>query len=308
MKKLLAIFCLMMVVSTSIKAQQDLLLSQQFYSRINKNPAATGNVSDMDFFLLGHYQYIDVKDAPKSFLFNFQSYNEKYKSGYGASISYDNLGVAKSITNAKLVYAYAMNLNEGCMLSFGVSAGVQYGYFNVDEYTFSDPSEVWDGDVPSGKETKLSPDFDFGAEITTPQLILGASITHLTSNGGTSLVSGRHFYAYARYLWKISDIWDVAPSLAFMHRDKIEVLEVGATALFKRFVWGGITWHPDMHSDISTNPVAFTLGVEYQRYRIGYTFDWAFGKVSRLSGNSHEIMFSYSLPSKAKKEVYEKFE
>lgn len=308
MKKLLAIICLLMAVGASVNAQQDLLLSQQFYSRINKNPAATGNVTDLDFFLLGHYQYIGVKDAPKSLLFNAQSYNEKYKSGYGISLSYDNLGVAKSITNAKLVYAYAMNLNEGCMLSFGLSAGVQYGYFNIDEYTFNDETEILDGDIPSGKETKLSPDFDFGAELTTPNLILGASVNHLTSNESSSLVSGRHFYGYARYLFKLSEIWDVAPSFVFMHRDKIEVMEIGATALFKRFVWGGITWHPDLHSDFSTNPVAFTLGVEYQRFRMGYTFDWAFGKVSRLSGNAHEIMFSYSLPGKQKKEVYEKFE
>ena len=308
MKRILALICLMMTIGVTANAQQDLLLSQQFYSRINKNPAGTGNVSDIDFFLLGHYQYIDIKDAPKSLVFNVQSFLEQYNSGVGFSMSYDNVGIAKSTTNAKLVYAYSLKLNETGLLTFGLSAGVQYGYFNTDNYTYEDASEITDGDVPEGKLSKIQPDFDFGFEFATPRFLLGGSITHLTNNETTSLITGRHFYCYSRYIFKVDEIWDVAPSLVYMHKDKIDVVELGGTAFYNRFIWGGLTYHPDVNGDFETNPVAITLGVEYRSMRIGYTFDWAFGKVSRLSGNSHELMLSYSLPNKHQEPVYEKFE
>ncbi|MCQ2193354.1 MAG: PorP/SprF family type IX secretion system membrane protein [Paludibacteraceae bacterium] len=307
MKKVLALICLMMT-GVAAQAQQDLLLSQQFYSRINKNPAGTGNVPDYDFFLLGHYQYIDVKDAPKSLVFNAQTFMEQYNSGVGFSLSYDNMGVAKSTTNAKLVYAYSMKLNETALLSFGLSAGVQYGYFNAAEYTYEDYSEVEDGEAPAEKETKLNPDFDFGLEFSTPRFLLGMSITHLTNNESSTLTAGRHFYAYGRYMFTLNETWDIAPALVYMHKDLIDVTELSATAFYNRFIWGGLTYHPDINQSFETNPLAITLGVEYRSFRIGYTFDYAFGKVSRLSGSSHELMFSYSMENKKKSAVYEKFE
>jgi type IX secretion system PorP/SprF family membrane protein len=292
----------------AVTAQQDLLLSQQFFSRISKNPAGTGNVTDLDLFLLGRFQYIEIKDAPKSGVLNAQTFVDKLNSGFGLSVSYDNIGVAKSTTNAKLAYAYTLKINDDMILSLGLSAGVQYGYFNIDEYTFDDVSEITDGDIPSGKETKLKPDFDFGFELTTPRLLVGASVTHLINNETTSLVAGRHFYAYGRYMFPISSSFELAPALVYMHKYKTDVVELNVTAFYDRFIWGGLTYHPDIHDKFKTNPVGFTVGIEYQSFRIGYTFDWAFGKVSRLSGNAQELMISYSIPTQKKVQSWDKFE
>ncbi len=306
MKKILALISLIMM-GLAVNAQQDLLLSQQFFSRINKNPAGTGNVTDLDLFLLGHYQYIEIKDAPKSGVFNAQTFVDKLNSGFGLSVSYDNIGVARSTTNAKLAYAYTLNINEEMILSMGLSAGVQYGYFNIDKYTFDDPSEIGT-DIPSGTETKLRPDFDFGLELTTPRLLLGASVTHFTNDESTSLVAGRHFYGYARYMFPINESFELAPAFVFMHKAKVDVMELNVMAFYDRFIWGGLTYHPDVHDKFKTNPVGITLGVEYRGFRIGYTFDWAFGEVSRLSGNSQELMLSYTIPSKKKAESGPRFE
>ena len=208
----------------AVYSQQDLLLSQQFFSRINKNPAGVGNVSDIDFFLLGRYQYINVKDSPKSMVFNVQTFQDNLNSGFGFSLSYDNVGIAKSTTNAKLAYGYSIKLNEDIRLTLGVSAGVQYGYFNADNYTLEDESERFDGDFPTGKETKLKPDFDFGFELATSRFLLGASITHLTNNESSTLVAGRHFYAYTRYMFTLSDAFDLAPALVYMHKYNTNVV------------------------------------------------------------------------------------
>jgi len=309
MKKILALVSFVMM-GLAVNAQQDLLLSQQFFSRINKNPAGTGNVTDLDLFLLGKYSYIEIKDAPKSFVLNAQTFNDRLNSGVGLSLFYDNIGIARSITNAKVTYAYVARLNDELLLSMGLAAGIQHSYIDPWAYSWEDPSEIGLGEVPADVESKIRPDFDFGVELASPRMLLGASITHITNNMATTLVAGRHFYAYARYMFPVSETLEIAPALVYMHRSKTDVVELNVMAFYDRFLWGGITYHPDIHDKFQTNPVGFTLGVEYQNFRIGYTFDWAFGAVSRLSGNSQELMLSYSIPGKRKTQSadYVKFE
>ena len=48
--------------SLSLFAQRDLMLSQQFFSRLNINPSATGNTDDVDIFLLGRWQWMGLED------------------------------------------------------------------------------------------------------------------------------------------------------------------------------------------------------------------------------------------------------
>lgn len=307
MKKLLALISFF-TLCVAVNAQQDLLLSQQFFSRINKNPAGVGNISDLDIFFLGRCQWLDVKDSPKSGVLNAQTFIEKYNSGVGFTCSYDNLGVAKSMLNPKLVYAYNLKLNDDMLLSFGLSAGIQYGYFDASDYELEDETERNDGDFPMEKETKFSPDFDFGAEFSTPNLLLGFSITHIVANGSTSLISGRHFYGYARYIFPLNETFDLAPALVYMNHGKTNVFELNVVAFYNRLFWGGLTYHPDINDGFGTNPVGVTLGVEYNRFRFGYTFDYNFGAVADYSGSAHEIMLSFNFPNKNKKEVFERFE
>lgn len=309
MKKILALVSFVMM-GLAVNAQQDLLLSQQFFSRINKNPAGTGNVTDLDLFLLGKYSYIEIKDAPKSFVLNAQTFRDKLNSGIGLSLFYDNLGVARTTSNFKATYAYIVRLNDDLIFSMGLAAGIQYSYIDPWAYSWDDPREIGMDDVPSDVETTIKPDFDFGVELTSPRLLLGASITHITNNNATTLIAGRHVYGYARYMFPVSETFEIAPALSYMHRSKTDVVELNVTGFYDRFLWGGFTYHPDIHDKFKTNPVDFTVGIEYRNFRMGYTFGWAFGAVSKFSGNSQELMLSYSIAGKKKQQAaeYVKFE
>ncbi|MBR4970811.1 MAG: PorP/SprF family type IX secretion system membrane protein [Paludibacteraceae bacterium] len=300
MKKLLVLIGFLSL-GWAVNAQQELLLSQQYFSRINKNPAGIGNVEDVDLFLLGHYQYAGVEDAPKTLLFNAQTFISQINSGVGITFSHDNLGITRSFTNAKLVYSYGLRINDEMLVSLGLSMGILGTSFDAAEYIFEDDTEWGDleKEVGDDLDKHVRFDMDFGAEFTFREnLLAGFSITHLTNGESLTLRTGRHFYWYARYLFNINDKWDIAPMLTYMHHEKTNVLELNVTAFYNRFIWGGLTWHPDMSDGFGTNPLAITLGAEYKRFRLGYTFDYAFGNVSRLAGTSHELMFSYSIERK----------
>ena len=110
MKKIFIVLATLLF-TVSAYAQQDLLMTQQFFSRINKNPAGIGTFEQIDACLLGRFQWVDIKDSPKSSIFNVQPFKTELNSGFGFTMSYDDIGPAKGSFNPKAVYA-CLNFNE----------------------------------------------------------------------------------------------------------------------------------------------------------------------------------------------------
>ncbi|MBQ4035188.1 MAG: PorP/SprF family type IX secretion system membrane protein [Paludibacteraceae bacterium] len=276
-------------------AQQDLMLSQEIFSRVNKNPAATGNTNDVDIFLHGRLQWAGVDNGPRTGVLNVTNYVDKIKSGMGFTCAYDKMGVAHSTTNMKLVYAYQLDLSDKYVLSLGVGAGINIGYFDLYQNTVDDYSEVGTSTLLGDNETEVSPDFDFGAELSNPYWTLGASITHLTKNEMTTFESERHYYLYGTSLIPLCPKWELAPTVSYMHRNKTNVMEIGSLAFYDRFLWGGITLRPDLNEGFNPSMLIMTLGVEWNKFRFGYSYDLGLGSNERIGASTHEVILSYGI-------------
>lgn len=274
-------------------AQQDLMVSQQLFSRINVNPAGTGNNDKFDLFLLGRMQWAGVENSPKTGLLNFTGYSESLKSSLGLTVNYDKIGVGHSATNAQLVYAYHVDLTDKYILSMGLSGGANWGYFNPAVNIIRDESELSNMETYTNeKDTEISPDVNFGLELTTMNWMVGASCTHLLKSKSTTYMPGRHYYAYARGFFPLCETFDVAPALIYMHKHKTNVLEANVMAFYNRFVWGGATWKPDLSDPFDMSMLSLTLGFEWHNYRFGYTYDLNLGKCNNLPSNTHELLLS----------------
>lgn len=286
--------CISFLSVGNAHAQQDLLLSQQFFSRINVNPAGSGNNDKFDLFVLGRFQWVGVDKGPKVGLLNFSGYSEKLKSSLGLSVFHDHLGIGHSTTNAQVAYSYHLDITEKYILSLGLSAGANFGYFNPEDHIIRDESEYTDTETfVQEKTTEVTPDMNFGFEFTSKHWMVGASCTHLLNKESTTFKAGRHFYVYGRGFIPVSEHFDIAPALVYMHKNKTNILEINAMAFYDRFIWGGVTWKPDLAHPTQMSMMAFTLGIEFlERYRVGYTFDLNMGKYNNLPSNTHEILLS----------------
>lgn len=307
MKKILTTIGLMAMALTA-NAQRDMMLSQQFFSRLNINPAATGNSDDIDLFLLGRFQWTDVQDAPKSGVLNASDYFESLRSGIGASIMYDDLGISNRTLNPKAAYAYHVNLNESMLLSMGLSAGVYYHYWSPEGHHVVDEEEWGRPTLTDKTDTHIYPDFDLGFELATPKLLVGGSVSHLTNNEEdvSTAKPGRHMYSYVRGLFPIGENLAIAPALVYLHRNKVDKVELNATAFIKGMFWGGLTYRPDVNAGWSSNDLTIMAGMEYKKFRVGYAFEWGMGKVGKISNQSHDVLLSWRIP-KAQKEKYVRF-
>lgn len=305
MKKYLVLL-LMAMLGANAFAQRDLMLSQQFFSRLNINPAATGNTDDVDLFLIGRWQWMGVSNSPKTGVMNISNYFESVRSGIGLSASYDDLGYANRTVNMKAAYAYHVNLNESMLMSFGLSAGFLYHYFDPKKNYWLDPPELERETLNFGECTAdFNPDMDFGVELAMPKLMFGVSVNHLLYNEDkvTTSVPGRQFNVYTRALLSPSETIDFAPALVYVHRNSMNRMELNMLLFYKRFLWFGVTYRPDLNGvDLfASHVVQFCVGFEYKKFRLGYSFDLGLGDVAKsVSSNSSEILLSWRIAKTVK--------
>ena len=294
---------MMFVASVGTFAQNsDVLLTQQWFSRINRNPAATGNSDDFDFFLLARNQWTGTDDAPQTYLLNAHSYYDKIHSGIGISFYYDKTGISDHQINAKLTYSYQIDLKEDMLLSFGVSAGIINKAIDYSEHDWEDRGDYFEG---IEKESKTAPDFDFGIEYSIPKFLFGASITHLgktvKNDKFSDLRATQHHYLYARGNFPLSEKWDITPSVVYQNVGKINTLSIGTNFFFKKQFWFGLDYRTpspkDIFHDFDYSTLTAMLGVEFNKWRIGLAYDLPLGRLRNISKvGTAELMLSLRIP------------
>ena len=289
MKKIVLIL-IVLFSGLGMYAQSDAILTQQWLSRINCNPAATGNTNDVNVFLMHRTQWTGINDAPQTSLLNATNYFKNINSGMGLSLAYDKEGELYTNYNAKLAYAYHVRLSEAALLSLGLGLNLQNRSINYDKAAmlFGDPH--YEG---RGTESKTGIDFDFGLEFSTERFTLGASLNRIGKTSVekfTSFTSGQQIYAYARYRISVLEGFDLAPSASYVYANHLDVWEAGLTGFFAQQVWVGAAYRHNI-------ALAFYAGFEFNIFRIGYAYDH-YIKQSTDLGGLHEVMLSIKIPHK----------
>lgn len=276
-------------------AQQDILLTQQIFSRGNINPAGVGNTGDVDIFLFGRLQWLGVDNAPHTILMNATNYFKRIQSGVGLTLYRDALGIGHSMTELKAEYSYQVDLNPHWILSMGLSAGAFWGVYDPTANSLDKEYERELLDLPKGKVRDVSPDFNLGFELNSMVWTFGVSCTHIQNNQSLSYSSDRHFYGYAVRTIQFTDEWDAMVDLGYMNRNKVHVADLGVLAFYHRLIWGGLSWRPDIVNGCNPSYLSVLLGFEYKILRFGYVYECGLGRNSTLPSNTHEILLSFRI-------------
>lgn len=294
MKKIIIAIILFSSGVFSLYGQSDVLLSQQLFNRMNINPAATGNSQDINLFFLDREQWLGYNGRPSTQLFNGHYFMESINSGIGLSFEHDHKGYSRSI-NVKAAYAYHVWFGELSYLSLGLSAGILNKSVNLDDAIteeLNDPglSEL-DGD------SKVNPDFDFGMEYNWKDLTIGASCTHISmsNNSASVLNSTRHFYAYAKYRFHLTETFDLSPSVMYNNSQSVNMFDFNVLGTFMKRYWLGLTYRSNVNI---TDDMAFIgmLGLEiFDGLRVGYSYDFNTGSIGEYAGGSHEFMLYWKI-------------
>ena len=306
MKKQFLLTAVLLFVCTAIFAQGDFRLSEQMFSRINQNPSAVGNNDKIQIFTATRLQYVGMglEQAPTSALLNAHYYNESLKSGFGLSFTYDELGLQNQTINAKVCYAYNLDIFENGLLSLGLSAGVINKTFDPERHIWENPL---DPNIPEGKYTQTDFDLDFGFEFSYKYIMAGFSITHLPNitKELTTVAAPSQLNAYVRGNVYLPEKFNLIPAVAYSNVGALNkvpetakldkwsqehLLDFSVTAMYDGKYYLGVGYRLN-------NMVSIMAGFEWQWLRLGYCYDISVGKLANLTSSTHEIMLSFIIPT-----------
>ena len=283
MKKKLLLIVVIFSCMFELYSQENPFITQQWYSRINHNPASAGSNDAWDIFMVHRNQWAGFKNAPKTTMLNIHTSIDDFNSGLGLSLAYDPEGPARRSIISKLVYSYRINTTDMSQLAFGLGVNVQNRYINYGKLV---PEVGGDPELGGTTENRTSFGVDFGLEFLTERFVIGASATNLgrTYKALTTFLNGTQYYGYAHYKFPLGDDFDLAPTLSYVYGNTEHLFELGTTLFYRDAVWGGLAYRVD-------NAICAFAGFRFNIFRLGYSFDYHTNDASNF-GYTHEVVLS----------------
>lgn len=277
-KLTIVLMCLLPLIGY---AQNDVLFTHFMYHTHLYNPATAGNTDDIVVGLLARQQWIGFEDAPSQQLVNAYGYIPKIKGGVGLTVLNDMLGQQRT-TTVRLGYAYRQRLGDRTYLSMGLNVGIGNYGINGSNLRYQDTG---DQSAFNTGQNSTKPDIGLGLEFFGKGLTVGVSFSHLQQSLGNSELfkTPRHYYAYAKYDWKVAEKWTLTPALFFRSAGFISQLDANLNATWNKRVVVGASYR-------TTEEMAALLGVYIAKNVLAsYSFDFNFGELRTNNSGSHEL-------------------
>ena len=291
MKKLFT--ALLILLATSVFAQQDPLFSQYMFNKLVVNPGYAGSRELLAFDAIYRNQWVNIEGAPKTISASLHTPLNNPHLALGMSILNDRLGPMK-YNSVMATFAYRIIFPEG-KLSFGLQAGIKHSgldYNNLESFDESDPLFIYQ------IKNKVVPDANFGVYYYTDMYYVGLSSHQLLQNQTvvvtdtagnnqfTKLLT--HFYGMAGVALPITDYVVFRPSiLAKFVKNAPPQLDLNASFLFSKVLWLGVSYRTEKAISLMTE-----INV-LQNLRIGYSYDIWLNELKVYNKGSHEIRLSY---------------
>jgi type IX secretion system PorP/SprF family membrane protein len=296
-----------------VEAQQMPLFSQYIENGFLLNPAMAGSRQYSPIRLSIRQQWVGVDGAPETQALSyntnlgkacttcpvygnpFASRNNKMGVGLGGYVFNDSYGVV-SRTGMEFSYAYHLRLSgrkygsSGTKLSFGLG-GLFY------QYKFDGSAVPADDPLYTGTdEVSYVPDANFGVYLYNDDYFVGISMAHLfqssvrlgDDNFQDDLMK-RHLYAMAGYTFHVSETVDFEPAVIVRKTFDSDLYYDISSKLFIQNFWLAASYR-------TNNQIVGMIGLNYDRYYFGYSYDYySDNLVASSSNGTHEITLGINL-------------
>ncbi len=286
-------------------AQQDAQFSQEFFTKLNTNPAYAGISQAYCGSLIYRDQWLSLPGNPTTLNFNGDAYLPMIGGGAGLTVYDDKLGFESTLT-FKLSYSYHIILGPG-VLGIGPSIGFFQKALNGAWMTPDGKSQaagnIVDPLVPVGGNSVTTYDIGLGLYYATPQgLYVGISTSHLpqqTISGSYKQYQydiARHYYVLAGYTYNASATWDLKPDLYVESDASSTQFQLNLRADWNKTIWFGVGYRMnDAFVALVGFEKTFTGG---GGLKIGYSFDFTTSDLHTYSTGSHELAIQYCFTPK----------
>jgi len=303
MSKLHILFFLLLIGS-SVEAQQDPMFTHYAFNTLAINPAYAGSRDALTITGLYRSQWVSFSGAPVTQTITMHAPIKYFKIGVGFSVINDKIGPSNT-SSVSIDFSYRIKLGEKAKLAFGLKGGLNFK--NID-LTSLNTKEENDPVFLENMNSKLLPNFGFGLYYFTERFYLGVSIPKLFENNfeeNTSTTTldlaseKKHYFIIGGAVFNLSEDIAFKPT-SFIKITNAAPIEGDLTASFifmDRFWVGAMYRTGDAFGGLVGLNVTKDLSV-------GYSFDWSTtNKTGRYNLGSHEIMLRYDIKFKENKMI-----
>lgn len=281
--------------------------SQYTFNKFLLNPATAGSDGYTTISLVAKEQWMGFKGTPKTHAVtidsrllrnSFISKNESVKKkrrlssrsgrvGWAGHVFTDNFGQLNR-TGVEGTYAYHIPVDEG-QISFGLS-GLFYQFkVKKDKIELSD--EYTDPLLDGMKGTMYIPDANFGVFYTSSSIYGGVSVMqifqssiHFGDDNGSDYRVKRHYNLMAGYYYDLKRSIAIEPSVLLkVPSTQRAQFELNAKVYYKNDYWAGLSYR-------TKDAMIVYFGARFDKYFVGYAFDYNFSQLGRQTYGSHEFM------------------
>ena len=303
-------------------AQQTPIYSQYVLNEFIINPSVAGVDGMTTINLTGRKQWLGWEFAPETYSVSVSTRILKSMSpfvdrknpgaasikkgssgrvGLGAAVVKDRNG-AIDRTSINLSYAYHIPMYHK-QLSFGLTMLLNQLRIDEELAQVGDPNDPVNSLI--GAST-YSPDAGFGIDYSTPKYHAGISVFNLfqspvkfgeQSIGYKELKQIRHYHLLTTYrnTFKSTPKWEYEPSIVARGNEKLQgSAELSVRFIYEKEYWFGFSYR-------SSKDIIILMGIKLNKMYFGYSFDYGFSDISKLSYGSHEIVMAIKLGDSARR-------
>jgi len=292
MRKLFII--LILLVANHGLSQQNAQFSQWVWNPLALNPAHAGIKNCSELKVLSRLQWLGFQGAPWSstvlYSNNLETNRKKVYSprhGIGFKLLNDNFGPITT-NNLALNYAFHLNFTQDNRLSVGISGGLRQFIFNSSQLTTFQPDPIL-----KRSTTQYTPLVGMGLWWNTKNYYIGLSFEELASTDWKDVgqASGfrLHWMLTSGVKFQLSDDFTLIPNLLLKKTlNSPLTLDLCTTLdLYSMFKVG--VGFRNQDAFVGLFQVKLPKGVVF-----GYSCDYVFSDIQRVSMFSHEVSLMYS--------------
>lgn len=297
MKKIFLPLVLMLFAQATF-AQQLSLNSQYMMNRFVLNPAIAGNYNYVPINFNIRKQWDGINGAPVSQSLSAHSYLGS-NVGLGGYFFNDVTGPTRRTgMNVSVSYQLKLNSDFSRKLSFGLS-GVFFQHFvDKDKLTTNEPDDIA---ITNGFNNQFCPDANFGVYLSqTNKYYLGFSIQNLLEvkkdlfdmNRLVDNPVERTYYANGGYTFKLNDDFVFEPSFLLQFQETTPIqMDFNGRFGYKNKFWLGGSYRMN-------DAAVVMVGLDFDDFCIGYSYDITMSDIKNYSSGSHEINLTYRIYKK----------
>ncbi len=284
--------CLLLLVVSSVSAQQESHFTQFTDNQLFVNPAYAGSNGMLNATALHRQQWVGFAGSPQTSTFSFHSPLSYESVGLGLTMVNDQIGPL----NQNMIYgdfSYSLKFTNQSRLSFGIKAGLNVISLNTSVLTTTEQN---DANLMKDIRNQVNPNLGFGIYYRSKNWFFGASTPKLfeQSYDGTGVnLEKRHLFMNTGAVFALTPSIKLRPVLqAKMTAGAPLSLDLSVTGIFQERYFLGTMYRLSAASGLFFQyQVAPTL-------RVGVATELGLTAMRKFNDGTYEIMLSYDISRK----------